>query len=214
MRWARPALQAVSHSRWPPILVLGLVRSPSNSLQWGGDPCVAAWPGVACEGSAVRTLSLGGLGLRGTLPTLIGMLTAMTSMDLNTNSLSGKVGVSGLAHKGGRTGPHEEALAPHVNSRPPPPRALPPQGPFLPSLACSPLRLHTSTSPATGGRAAFRRRSLASRMSPLSWCLEILACMAPVRLLSGPQGPTKRREPASARPPQPPAAPRMPQPAT
>ena len=80
---------------WTPPL---LCRYASNSgvlATWtNSDPC-AGWVGVTCVGTAVTELKLccygdngSPNGLRGTLPSEIGMLASLTYMDLGGNSLS------------------------------------------------------------------------------------------------------------------------------
>ena len=72
-------------------------RYPLNNAtlaSWNtiSDPC-GGWSKVACDGNgSVVQLNLNGsLGLRGTLPTEIGLLSSMTTAFLAANSLSGSI---------------------------------------------------------------------------------------------------------------------------
>ncbi|KAF0931378.1 hypothetical protein E2562_004516 [Oryza meyeriana var. granulata] len=65
-------------------------NSPAQLTGWsagGGDPCGAAWMGVSCEGSAVTSIKLSGMGLNGTLGYQLSNLLALKTMDLSNNNL-------------------------------------------------------------------------------------------------------------------------------
>ncbi|KAI9127598.1 hypothetical protein K1719_000591 [Acacia pycnantha] len=66
------------------------LNSPSWLTGWkigGGDPCVEAWKGVTCEGSAVVSIELSGLGLNGTLGYLLSDLMSLRQLDLSDNKI-------------------------------------------------------------------------------------------------------------------------------
>ncbi|CAN8286331.1 unnamed protein product [Cochlearia groenlandica] len=55
-----------------------------------GDPC--SFDGVACDGNhRVANISLQGMGLTGTIPSSIGLLTSLTGLYLHFNSLTGSI---------------------------------------------------------------------------------------------------------------------------
>ncbi|KAL6873455.1 hypothetical protein ACP4OV_013537 [Aristida adscensionis] len=66
-------------------------NSPVQLTGWsaggGGDPCGAAWMGVACSGSAVTSIKLSGMKLNGTLGYQLSSLVALKTMDLSNNNL-------------------------------------------------------------------------------------------------------------------------------
>ncbi|QCD77173.1 protein STRUBBELIG-RECEPTOR FAMILY 8 [Vigna unguiculata] len=53
----------------------------------GGDPCGESWKGVTCEGSAVVSIELSGLGLDGTLGYLLSDLMSLRKLDLSDNKI-------------------------------------------------------------------------------------------------------------------------------
>ncbi|XP_014518919.1 protein STRUBBELIG-RECEPTOR FAMILY 8 [Vigna radiata var. radiata] len=53
----------------------------------GGDPCGESWKGVTCEGSAVVSIELSGLGLDGTLGYLLSDLVSLRKLDLSDNKI-------------------------------------------------------------------------------------------------------------------------------
>ncbi|KAK4284326.1 hypothetical protein QN277_001177 [Acacia crassicarpa] len=66
------------------------LNSPSWLTGWkigGGDPCGEAWKGVTCEGSAVVSIELSGLGLNGTLGYLLSDLMSLRQLDLSDNKI-------------------------------------------------------------------------------------------------------------------------------
>ena len=54
-----------------------------------GADVASTWTGVTCRGGTVVGLSLAQLGVTGTLPTSLGLLTALTYLDLSQNKLQG-----------------------------------------------------------------------------------------------------------------------------
>lgn len=81
------------------VIALELVRSnfQNSPLDWNGDPCLPrqySWTGVTCsEGPRIRVISLNlsSMGLLGSLSPNIANLTALTSISLGNNSLSGSI---------------------------------------------------------------------------------------------------------------------------
>lgn len=63
----------------------------SNTNWMDGDPCLNAWYGVTCNGSVVTSLTLGGNGLSGSLPSQLGSLGAMIYFASDNNRLTGFV---------------------------------------------------------------------------------------------------------------------------
>ncbi|KAH9798006.1 protein STRUBBELIG-RECEPTOR FAMILY 8 [Citrus sinensis] len=66
------------------------LNSPSVLTNWkgnGGDPCGESWKGVACEGSAVVSIDISGLGLSGTMGYLLSDLLSLRKFDLSGNSI-------------------------------------------------------------------------------------------------------------------------------
>ncbi|CAN6552711.1 unnamed protein product [Malus baccata var. baccata] len=62
------------------------VNSPSQLTGWkssGGDPCGESWKGVTCEGSAVVSVEVSGLGLSGTIGYLLSDLLSLLKLDNN-----------------------------------------------------------------------------------------------------------------------------------
>ncbi|XP_059624450.1 protein STRUBBELIG-RECEPTOR FAMILY 8 isoform X2 [Cornus florida] len=53
----------------------------------GGDPCGESWKGVSCQGSAVVSIQIPGLGLTGTMGYLLSNLTSLRSLDISDNNL-------------------------------------------------------------------------------------------------------------------------------
>jgi hypothetical protein len=77
------------------------IASLSNYSKWSCNNagyissavCVsgsAQWPGVGCSGTDVVDLTLDALGLSGSLPSSLGLLTALTRISLHSNSLHGE----------------------------------------------------------------------------------------------------------------------------
>ncbi|KAK3188451.1 hypothetical protein Dsin_028012 [Dipteronia sinensis] len=66
------------------------LNSPSQLTNWksvGGDPCTESWKGVTCEGSAVVSIDISGLGLNGTMGYLLSQLTSLRKFDVNGNNI-------------------------------------------------------------------------------------------------------------------------------
>ncbi|KAI4298743.1 hypothetical protein L6164_032264 [Bauhinia variegata] len=66
------------------------LNSPSQLTGWkigGGDPCGESWKGITCEGSAVVSIELAGLGLNGTLGYLLSDLMSLRQLDLSDNNI-------------------------------------------------------------------------------------------------------------------------------
>ncbi|KAL9392838.1 hypothetical protein Peur_016758 [Populus x canadensis] len=66
------------------------LNSPSQLTNWksnGGDPCAESWKGITCEGSAVVSIQISGLGLDGTMGYLLANLMSLRTLDLSNNHL-------------------------------------------------------------------------------------------------------------------------------
>ncbi|GLT75192.1 hypothetical protein SLA2020_469340 [Shorea laevis] len=66
------------------------LNSPSQLTNWessGGDPCVESWKGVTCQGSAVVSIDISGLGLNGTMGYLLSDLMSLKTLDLSDNNI-------------------------------------------------------------------------------------------------------------------------------
>ncbi|CAK9140954.1 unnamed protein product [Ilex paraguariensis] len=66
------------------------LNSPSQLAGWkssGGDPCGESWKGITCQGSAVVSIHISGLGLNGTMGYLLNSLTSLRTMDLSGNNI-------------------------------------------------------------------------------------------------------------------------------
>ncbi|KAK9267718.1 hypothetical protein L1049_010151 [Liquidambar formosana] len=66
------------------------LNSPSQLIGWkssGGDPCGESWKGVTCEGSAVVSIQVSGLGLSGTMGYLLSDLMSLKTLDLSDNNI-------------------------------------------------------------------------------------------------------------------------------
>ncbi|GLJ18838.1 hypothetical protein SUGI_0336490 [Cryptomeria japonica] len=77
----------------PTMTLLKLQWRNSSQLRWEGvDPCASNWVGVTCAGSRVIYLRLTSMGLNGELPSEIGSLTALQSLDFSYNTgLTGRI---------------------------------------------------------------------------------------------------------------------------
>ncbi|GAV74792.1 LRR_1 domain-containing protein/LRRNT_2 domain-containing protein/Malectin_like domain-containing protein [Cephalotus follicularis] len=81
------------------VIALEKIKSSLQNppLDWNGDPCFPreySWTGVNCsEGPRIRvvTLNLTSMGLSGSLSASISNLTALTSIELGNNTLSGSI---------------------------------------------------------------------------------------------------------------------------
>ncbi|KAM7265860.1 hypothetical protein ACFE04_003543 [Oxalis oulophora] len=66
------------------------LNSPSQLTNWkatGGDPCVESWKGVTCQGSAVVSIEIPGLGLSGTMGYMLSSLLSLKTFDLSNNNI-------------------------------------------------------------------------------------------------------------------------------
>ncbi|XP_065867185.1 protein STRUBBELIG-RECEPTOR FAMILY 6 [Euphorbia lathyris] len=70
------------------------LNSPGQLAQWtanGGDPCGESWKGVTCSGSRVTEIKLSGLSLSGSMGWSLQSLTALTNLDMSSNTLAGGI---------------------------------------------------------------------------------------------------------------------------
>ncbi|KAE8728693.1 Protein STRUBBELIG-RECEPTOR FAMILY 8 [Hibiscus syriacus] len=66
------------------------LNSPTELTNWksdGGDPCGESWKGVACDGSAIVSVDVPGLGLSGTMGYLLNDLISLRALDLSNNNI-------------------------------------------------------------------------------------------------------------------------------
>ncbi|XVE87737.1 hypothetical protein DITRI_Ditri19aG0011800 [Diplodiscus trichospermus] len=66
------------------------LNSPTKLTNWkndGGDPCGESWKGVTCEGSAIVSVDISGLGLSGTTGYLLSDLMSLLVLDLSNNNI-------------------------------------------------------------------------------------------------------------------------------
>ncbi|XP_024023212.1 protein STRUBBELIG-RECEPTOR FAMILY 8 [Morus notabilis] len=66
------------------------LNSPSQLTGWtsnGGDPCGESWKGITCEGSAVVSIEISGLGLSGTMGYMLANLVSLRKFDLSDNNI-------------------------------------------------------------------------------------------------------------------------------
>ncbi|KAL8136917.1 hypothetical protein V2J09_002918 [Rumex salicifolius] len=71
-------------------VLYGALNNPSQLSGWklsGGDPCGESWQGVTCDGSAVVSLDLSGLGVNGTLGYLLSNFASLKTLDLSGNNI-------------------------------------------------------------------------------------------------------------------------------
>ncbi|CAI9086835.1 OLC1v1020754C1 [Oldenlandia corymbosa var. corymbosa] len=64
------------------------LNNPPQLNRWkssGGDPCGESWQGVTCQGSAVTSIQLSGLGLNGTLGYMLNSFMSLQTLDLSSN---------------------------------------------------------------------------------------------------------------------------------
>ncbi|KAK3021938.1 hypothetical protein RJ639_046137 [Escallonia herrerae] len=70
------------------------LNNPSQLTNWkptGGDPCGESWKGIICQGTAVVSLQVPGLGLSGTLGYLLSALTSLRTLDVSGNNIHDSV---------------------------------------------------------------------------------------------------------------------------
>ncbi|CAM6103692.1 unnamed protein product [Calypogeia fissa] len=69
------------------------LKNPSVLTSWGhGDPCSSGWRGVECiDNFTIASLKLSNLQLTGTLSPLVGQLTTLTTLWLDSNSFVGPI---------------------------------------------------------------------------------------------------------------------------
>ncbi|KAL2483942.1 Protein STRUBBELIG-RECEPTOR FAMILY 8 [Forsythia ovata] len=66
------------------------LNNPTQLNGWkssGGDPCGESWKGVKCQGSAVVSVQISGLGLSGTMGYLLNNLMSLKTLDLSGNNI-------------------------------------------------------------------------------------------------------------------------------
>ncbi|CAA2993364.1 STRUBBELIG-RECEPTOR FAMILY 8 [Olea europaea subsp. europaea] len=66
------------------------LNSSSQLTGWkssGGDPCGESWKGVTCQGSAVVSVQISGLGLSGTMGYVLNNLMSLKTLDLSGNNI-------------------------------------------------------------------------------------------------------------------------------
>ncbi|KAL2345976.1 hypothetical protein Fmac_007261 [Flemingia macrophylla] len=78
------------------IAVKTLLQSLNSASQlgWpanGDDPCGQSWKGITCSGNRVTEIKLSNLGLTGTLPYGLQVLSSLTNLDMSSNKLGGTI---------------------------------------------------------------------------------------------------------------------------
>ncbi|XP_074270153.1 protein STRUBBELIG-RECEPTOR FAMILY 8-like [Silene latifolia] len=71
-------------------VLYGALNNPPQLTGWkssGGDPCGESWMGVKCDGSAVVSLEISGLGLNGSMGYLLSNLMSLKTLDLSNNKI-------------------------------------------------------------------------------------------------------------------------------
>nr|GMD91709.1 protein STRUBBELIG-RECEPTOR FAMILY 8 [Ipomoea batatas] len=71
-------------------VLYGSLNSPSQLTGWkatGGDPCGESWKGVTCQGSAVVSIEISGLGLNGTMGYMLNGFTSLKELDMSSNKI-------------------------------------------------------------------------------------------------------------------------------
>ncbi|KAG7012611.1 Protein STRUBBELIG-RECEPTOR FAMILY 8, partial [Cucurbita argyrosperma subsp. argyrosperma] len=84
-----PALTLASDVQALQVIYTSL-NSPPQLTGWigsGGDPCVELWKGVSCEGSAVVSIEISGLGLNGTMGYALSSLISLRNLDMSNNNI-------------------------------------------------------------------------------------------------------------------------------
>ncbi|KAG6691639.1 hypothetical protein I3843_10G071600 [Carya illinoinensis] len=75
------------------------LNNPSQLTNWksiGGDPCSESWKGITCEGSAVVSIEISGLGLNGTMGYSLD-LKSLRKLDLSDNGIHDTILYQNLA---------------------------------------------------------------------------------------------------------------------
>ncbi|KAA8520135.1 hypothetical protein F0562_014391 [Nyssa sinensis] len=70
------------------------LNNPSQLTGWkatGGDPCGESWKGVNCQGSAVVSIQISGLGLSGTLGYSLSDMMLLRSLDMSENYINDSI---------------------------------------------------------------------------------------------------------------------------
>ncbi|XP_057471203.1 protein STRUBBELIG-RECEPTOR FAMILY 8-like isoform X2 [Actinidia eriantha] len=70
------------------------LNNPSQLSNWkpsGGDPCGESWKGVTCQGSAVVSIQISGLGLNGTMGYLLSGLMSLRILDVSDNNIGSSI---------------------------------------------------------------------------------------------------------------------------
>lgn len=71
-------------------VLFSALNSPSQLTNWkssSGDPCGESWKGITCEGSAVVSIGISGLGLNGTMGYLLSDLKSLRKLDMSDNNI-------------------------------------------------------------------------------------------------------------------------------
>lgn len=71
-------------------VLYGALNNPPQLAGWKsstGDPCGESWQGIKCDGSAVVSIDLSGLGLSGTVGYLLSNLASLKILDLSGNNI-------------------------------------------------------------------------------------------------------------------------------
>ncbi|KAK3016793.1 hypothetical protein RJ639_006059, partial [Escallonia herrerae] len=75
-------------------VIYASLNNPSQLTNWkptGGDPCGESWKGIICQGTAVVSLQVPGLGLSGTLGYLLSALMSLRTLDVSGNNIHDSV---------------------------------------------------------------------------------------------------------------------------
>ncbi|KAK2992196.1 hypothetical protein RJ640_005683 [Escallonia rubra] len=76
-------------------VIYASLNNPSQLTNWkltGGDPCGESWKGIICQGTAVVSLQVPGLGLSGTVGYLLSSLASLRTLNVSHNSLAQAIG--------------------------------------------------------------------------------------------------------------------------
>ncbi|XP_022142528.1 protein STRUBBELIG-RECEPTOR FAMILY 8 [Momordica charantia] len=66
------------------------LNSPPQLTGWissGGDPCAESWKGVICDGPAVVSIEISGLGLNGTMGYMLSSFLSLKKLDMSDNNI-------------------------------------------------------------------------------------------------------------------------------